>query len=134
MSTLLDEIIANRKRKALDYEQYLKEVADLVRRVEAGQAEDAPKELTTPGRRALYNSLNAFAERERMEVADSEIVSNHALDLALKLDDAIRTFRPDGWRGVFAKEQTIKAAMFTVLNDAEEVERLFPIVKHQKEY
>ncbi|MGH8178019.1 MAG: type I restriction endonuclease subunit R [Steroidobacter sp.] len=135
MSTLLEEIIANRKRKALNYEQYLKEVADLVRRVEAGQADDAPKELTTPGRRALYNSLKAFVEHERMDaVADAEHVADRALALALKLDDAIKTHRPDGWRGVHAKEQTIKAAMFNVLNDVEEVERLFPIVKHQREY
>lgn len=135
MSTLLDEIIANRKRKALNYEQYLKEVADLVRRVEAGQADDMPKELTTPGRRALYNSLKAFAEREAMHaVADAEKVAVRALDLALKLDDEIKAHRPDSWRGVHAKEQTIKAAMFNVLNDVDQVERLFPIVKHQREY
>lgn len=135
MSTLLDEIIANRKRKALNYEQYLKEVADLVRRVEAGQADDTPKELTTPGRRALYNSLKAFAEREAADaVADAENVASRALELALKLDDEIKAHRPDGWRGVHAKEQTIKAAMFNVLNDVDQVERVFPIVKHQREY
>jgi type I restriction enzyme R subunit len=135
MSTLLDEIIANRKRKALNYEQYLKEVADLVRRVEAGQADDTPKALTTPGRRALYNSLKAFAERDAAHAAaNAEDVANRALDLALKLDDEIKTHRPDGWRGVHAKEQTIKAAMFNVLNDEDQVERLFPIVKHQREY
>lgn len=135
MSTLLDEIIANRKRKALDYEQYLQEVAEIVRRVEAGQADDAPKELSTAGLRALHNNLRRFVERKPVDsVADSGDRNDRALDLALKLDDAIKTHRPDGWRGVYAKEQSIKQAMFQVLQDAEEVERLFPIVKHQREY
>ena len=42
--------------------------------------------------------------------------------------------RHDGWRGVQAREQTIKQALYTVLGDAAEVERLFPIIKAQSEY
>jgi type I restriction enzyme R subunit len=42
--------------------------------------------------------------------------------------------RPDGWRGVHAREQWIKSAMYQVLKDVEEVERLFQIVKQQREY
>ena len=38
MSALLDEIIAARKAKAIDYEEYLKRIAELAKRVEAGQA------------------------------------------------------------------------------------------------
>jgi len=33
-----------------------------------------------------------------------------------------------------AKENEIKAAMYKILNDAKEVERLFPIVKQQADY
>ena len=58
MSALLDEIIAARKAKAIEYEEYLKRIAELAKRVEAGQAEDTPGELDTPGTRALYNNLN----------------------------------------------------------------------------
>ena len=57
-----------------------------------------------------------------------------ALDTALKLDAAIKAKRPDGWRGVVAKEQMVKQAMFEVLQDIKEVNRLFPIVFAQKEY
>ncbi len=57
MSALLDEIIAARKAKAIEYEEYLKRIAELARRVEAGQAEETPEQLNTPGRRALYNNL-----------------------------------------------------------------------------
>jgi type I restriction enzyme R subunit len=62
MSALLDEIIATRKAKAIEYEAYLKRIADLATRVQAGQAEDTPKTLNTPGRRALYNNLERNEE------------------------------------------------------------------------
>ena len=57
-----------------------------------------------------------------------------ALDLALKLDAAIKAKRQDAWRGVVAKEQMVKQAMFDVLKDIQEVNRLYPIVFAQKEY
>jgi type I restriction enzyme R subunit len=48
MSKLLDEIIAARKAKAIEYEEYLKRIADLAKKVEAGQAED-PGHARHPG-------------------------------------------------------------------------------------
>ena len=59
---------------------------------------------------------------------------DEALALAIKLDETIRYARPDGWRGVQAREQVIKAAMFEVLKDVTEVERLFLIISAQTEY
>jgi type I restriction enzyme R subunit len=56
------------------------------------------------------------------------------LDSALRLDAAIKSRRPDGWRGVVAKEQMVKQAMYDVLRDIQEVDRLFPIVFAQKDY
>jgi len=116
MSALLDEIIIARKTKAIAYEGYLKRIAELAKRVEAGQAEETPKALNTPAKRALYNNLNQNEE------------------LALSIDATIRKTRPDGWRGIQAREQVIKAALFDVLRDVGEVERIFPIVKAQSEY
>ena len=75
------------KSKAVEYEEYLKRIAELAKRVEAGQAEETPKALNTPGKRALYNNLSQNEE------------------LALKIDGAIRNVRPDGWRGVQAREK-----------------------------
>ena len=46
----------------------------------------------------------------------------------------MRQVRPDGWRGVQAKEELIKAALFGVLQDTAEVERLFPVLVAQPEY
>lgn len=135
MSALLNEIIANRKRKALDYERYLKEVADLVRRVEAGQAEDMPAQLTTPGRRALYNNLKPLLALKRpTEVRDAPSAEDPILDVALRVDEAVRIARHDGWRGVRTKEQSVKEAIYHVLKDIEMTEKTFLIVKRQQEY
>jgi type I restriction enzyme, R subunit len=57
MSALLDEIIANRKAKAIEYEEYLIKVANLSKQVMAGKSVDTPAQLNTPGRFALYNNL-----------------------------------------------------------------------------
>jgi type I restriction enzyme R subunit len=116
MSTLLDEIIAARKAKAIEYEAYLKQIADLAAKVQAGHAEDTPKTLNTPGLRALYNNLN----------------QNEAL--AVTIDATVKKTRPDGWRGIQAREQIIKAALYGVLKDESEVERIFLIIKQQPEY
>lgn len=116
MSALLDEIIAARKSKAIEYEAYLKRIAELATKVQAGQAADTPKTLNTPGRRALYNNLGR----------------NEAL--ALAVDEAVKRDRPDSWRGVQAREQVIKAALFKVLQDINEVERVFLIIMQQTEY
>jgi type I restriction enzyme R subunit len=116
MSALLDEIIANRKAKAVEYEEYLKRIAEIAQRIEMGQAHEAPPSLNTPGKRALYNNLGQDEE------------------LTLKVDEAVKSSRPDGWRGVQPREQQIKAALYRVLQDFAEVERVFLIIKAQKEY
>jgi type I restriction enzyme, R subunit len=116
MSALLDEIIAARKAKAIEYEEYLRRVADLAKRVESGQGEDTPSQLNTAGLRSLYNNLNK------------------SLDLALRIDAVVKRVRPDGWRGVQAREQVIKRGLYDELKDEAEVERIFLIIKQQREY
>jgi type I restriction enzyme R subunit len=123
MSSLLDEIIAARKAKAIEYEEYLKRIAALAKRVDAGHAEDTPEPLKkSPGLRALYNNLGGTSN------------GAVALDLALQIDQAVRHVRSDAWRGIQAREQVIKAALYNILQDTEEVERLFLIIKAQREY
>jgi type I restriction enzyme R subunit len=56
------------------------------------------------------------------------------LILALRIHDVVKAKAPDEWRGVQAREQMVKAAIYSVLNHVGEVERLFSIIKEQKEY
>lgn len=116
MSQLLDELIKARKQKAIDYEDYLKRIAEIAKMVNAGASSDTPDELDTPGKRALFNNLDQDK------------------DLALRLDTKIKEVRLDGWRGVQPREQIIKQGMYEILGDVDEVERLFLIVKAQPEY
>jgi type I restriction enzyme R subunit len=46
----------------------------------------------------------------------------------------VKQVRPDGWRNVQAREQIIKAALYDILQDEAEVERIFLIIKRQREY
>jgi type I restriction enzyme R subunit len=111
---LLSEIIANRKAKAIEYAEYLKQIAELAKQVITPPT--ISEKLDTAGKRALYNNLNENEE------------------LALAIDKKVKEVRPHGWRGVAAKESVIQFALYELLKDVAEVERLFAIIKQQSEY
>jgi type I restriction enzyme R subunit len=142
MSTLLDEIIAARKAKAIEYEEYLKKINELARRVVKGQEEHLPDELQkSPGLRALYNNLkkpeaaaNEDSERLADEPTEYKVKGDPVLALSKLLDAAVRKNAPAAWRGVLARENAVKRALLEILQDMEEVERIFPIIKQQPEY
>lgn len=62
------------------------------------------------------------------------VIPGSSLDLALRIDAAIRSRKPDGWRGVLAKERVVKSLIHEILHDASRVERLFLIITAQREY
>ena len=139
MSALLNELITARKQKAIAYEDYLKKVAELARKVENGQAEGLPTALKTAGQRALYNNLLApsipipgiIAEPRNPYITANE---DEILNRALTIDSAIKRIRSDGWRGNQSKEQQIKATLYGILQSVDEVERIFIIIQGQQEY
>ncbi|GAH97625.1 unnamed protein product, partial [marine sediment metagenome] len=105
-----------RKSKAIDYKEYLKQIAELAQKVKEGKTETTPDILNTPAKRALYNNLGKDKK------------------LAIAVHETIIKYRPDCWRGNEAKERVIKNWLYKVLNDEVEVERIFAIVKKQHEY
>lgn len=56
------------------------------------------------------------------------------LKLALRIDEAVKHIRPDGWRGIQAKENVIKKALYGILQNFDAVERIFLIIRQQTEY
>lgn len=142
MSKLLAEILADLRARRVDYESYLKRLADLARRVLLGQAPDTPEVLRTrPWLRALYDNLVATASTTVALAVHQPLPEalgapdNPTLTLALAIDETVRRVRPDDWRGHQAKENEIKRALLPLLrNDPQEVERLFLIIKAQREY
>lgn len=111
----------------------------MAQRVEAGHTEDTPEQLnSSPAPRALYNNLMkpdaALAPAEGVAESGGEYAVTGDPTLALEIDEKVKRVRPDGWRGVQAREQVIKAALYEVLLDEAEVERIFLIIKAQGEY
>jgi type I restriction enzyme R subunit len=116
MSKLLETIIAELKDQKINYEQYLQRMADLANRVVNPQRTGLPKTIQTSAQRALYNNLH----------------QDEAITLAC--DEAVRYNRLTDWRGNEAAERHIKGELYKVLQSIDEVERIFPIIKEQKEY
>ncbi len=104
---------------AIEYEDYLKQVAALSKQVMAGKSDDTPVQLNTPGRLALYNNLLNKSTPTQGIVA--EVGNRHGvLELAIEIDTKIKSVRSDDWRGTKAKEQIIKAALYEILDDIDE--------------
>ena len=116
MSKLLNEIIKERRAQAQDYKTYLKKIAELAKKVQSGNAGQYSPNLKTAAQRHLYNNLGKDE------------------DLALRVDAAVRAVKKSDWRGNPAKENEIKAELYKIFNDRQEVERVFSIVRQQDEY
>jgi len=123
MSELLDGLIKERKTQAVKYEEYLQKIVELTNKVaNPSSGTTYPKSLNSAARRALFDNLGKNEE------------------LAVSLDAAILTERQDGWRGNVFKERAVRniireaIATYTIIPDEAEVERIFELVKNQREY
>ena len=119
MSELLDTLIQERKSQALKYEEFLKRYIELTKQVmdpSSGGGVVYPKSLSTAAKRALYDNLGGNES------------------LAISLDQAILARRQDGWRGNRIKERVVRYAIQEYVSDEGEAERIFELVKNQKEY
>ena len=118
MSTILDELIQKRKQGVISYKELLEEQIKLAKNVEhPEQNEDYPESIRkSKALQALYDNTDG-----------NEI-------LAIKLHNAVLSSKMSGFRGDPIKENRIKKALFIILNDDSEVERLFKIIEKQEEY
>ena len=110
------KIIKERKSEALDYEEYLKRIAELAKKVHEGDSENLPESINTAGLKVLYNNLD---ENEELAVSLHENLKNNA---------------PDGWREHSPSQNRVKGLIFEIVNDTDLVERLYQLIEHQMEY
>ncbi|HDL89635.1 MAG TPA: hypothetical protein ENG14_01885 [Thermodesulforhabdus norvegica] len=139
MSRLLDALIQERRRQALEYKEYLKRIVELTKKVKQPETGSSyPEVINRPALRALYDNLELVATREVKEAqanwGERPGVDTRA-ERALALDQAIRSIKKDDWRGNKFKEREVRSAIRSVLGDNSElVDRIFEIVKNQREY
>lgn len=116
MSILLDELIDARRKKAINYQEYLKRIVELTKLVRGDEKESSyPKTVDTKAKKALYDNLG---QNE---------------DLTNSIDAAVRSTKKDGWRGNRIKEREVKNALREFVQESD-LERVFELIKNQDEY
>ena len=118
MSALLRELIEQRKRDVLDYEEYLQKIVELTRQVHNPESTtDYPDHIrNSAAKRAFYDYLNGNA------------------DVAEKIHAAVLTSRQDSFRGNKVKERKIWRAINAIIKDDRQADELLALVKEQSEY
>lgn len=115
MSQLLQQLIDNRKKSVISYQEYLKRMADLVKKVNAGKEGDLPKSINTIGKRAIYNYLEQDEE------------------LTCVCDKAIQYAKKDGFRENVQKQNEIKEAIYGVIKDETKTLEIYKIIESNKQ-
>ena len=121
MSELLDAIIEERRKQTIDYQQYLAKLLETAKNLGTGEGtgHEYPDWVTDGARKAL---VDYFWPTEH---------------LALQIDTAVRTTKPDAWIGNPLKEKVVKRALRKTLSDEYGEDRLnevFDLVKARDEY
>ena len=118
MSEILEQLILDRRRGVIAYGQLLDTYMELAKNVAKPEENTKyPESIRSNGAlRALYDNCG-----------EDEAT-------ALKLHKAIVKARLDGFRNNPVKANKIKRALYQLLNDDSEVERIYQIVVEQEEY
>jgi type I restriction enzyme, R subunit len=141
MSELLDALIAERKRQALDYKAYLARLVMLTKQVSNPASQTTyPLGINNAPLRALFDNLQDVADLEGRltltgAVAEVRSGATAAELTALALDKAIRGVKKADWRGNRFKEREVRNAVESVLGeDGALVDTVFEIVRNQRAY
>jgi len=123
MSLLLEELVERRRRDAIDYKEYLRQIAELAKLVKSPNLVDYPASLDTPGKRALFD--NFFPNEEKT---------------TLVVDGTLHEYAQDGWRTNRAKRKVLGNAVVQVLDSVgvssfeERIIELLDLVSEHNEY
>jgi type I restriction enzyme R subunit len=117
MSELLDALIKERRAQALGYQEYLKKIVELTKRMKRpGDGGRYPKALDTPAKQALYDNLG-----------EDEAI-------ALAVHEAVTSTKQDGWTHNPIKTKMVRIAIKQVIPDEDKLDRTLELVKNQQEY
>jgi len=119
MSVLLDELIKQRRQKAIDYQEYLERIRELSRKVIRPEhaSSSYPESLDTQAKRAFYDNFG-----------QDEV-------LATKIDSAIRFTKKADWVGDRFKEREIANAIREETAGYDiDIPSVMELAKAQKDY
>lgn len=118
MSALLCELIAKRKNDVIDYEEYLRQIVELIRKVHKPESGiEYPSEIRrSAAKRAFYDHLGGN------------------VTIANQIYDAVLSSKQDNFRGSKIKERKIWRAIRAVVKDDQEADQLLKLVKEQSEF
>ena len=118
MSALLRELIEKRKNDVINYEEYLRQIVELARKVHKPESgtEYPPEIRESAAKRAFYDHLNG-----------DTVVAN-------QIYDAVMSSKQDNFRGSKIKERKIWRAIRAVVKDDQEADQLLALVKEQSEF
>ena len=118
MSQILEQLILERKKKVISYKELIERYVELAKNVSEPQNnEKYPENVrSSAAMRAFYDNCGEDEE------------------LAIKLHNAVLTSKLEGFRNNPVKEKKIKKAIFKILNNPEEVERIYKLIVEQEEY
>lgn len=115
LSIILQELIDKRKKEMLDYEEYMKELIELVKKARGKSANSYPESIKTPGMRALYDNLG---QNEYLAIRAHEVIKENALV---------------GFRDNRLKQRKLIKALAKLLGD-EMAQKIYDIIKLHNEY
>ena len=119
MSALLDALLEERRKGALDYQEYLAKLLEQARQLGQGESDGTtyPRWANNGARKAL---IDFFHPDEQM---------------AIQIDTAIRHTKPDSWVGNPMKEKRVKRALAGELPSGDaRLDELMELVKARYEY
>ena len=142
MSILLNDLIRERRKGAIEYQAYLNKIVALARQMEENTDAPYPQRINTGALRSLFDNININDDSESSEEeGKNEITQYQEIreQIAISLNAAIFNSREDDWKGNTLKERKVHRAMARVIAEefgdyAVNVDTLFEIVKKRDEY
>jgi type I restriction enzyme R subunit len=140
MSKLLDDLIQQKRVDAEEYEKFLKQAEELVRKMAKGQyTSSVPSKLQGKTEAIIiYNNLSDILSSSVSPQIAAEPEAEYGdklVHLALEIDRAMRELAPAGWRGDDTREKQVLNALFPIMKrDRIVTTALFELLKNMKGY
>lgn len=118
MSELLRELIVKRKNDVINYEEYLRQIVELAKKVHKPESgTEYPADIReSAAKRAFYDYLDGDA------------------NVANQLHEAVMFSKQDNFRGSKIKERKIWRAIRAIVRDDQKATELLALIKEQSEY